>query len=269
MPLIAIVVILLFVHPWSDEKPAEPRAGTDGTLFSDTGEADPEPLWGSIDCVEPTRVSGEGFRRFTIIDGDDFEGERCELGENQRDGPTALFHEGERRITSLSVRLPDTLPLDGDHFQVVMQMKQAQPSDNGVGTPVLALEAWDHRWRLRQSDATGFSSDARELWSTPAEARVWTRFALDVTYSQDPDQGSVMVSADLDHDGDFSGAGERSEALRTYTLKTETADGDDGLLAGEPVPSHLRIGLYHDPTYECPPPSGCQVEVDDVQVVQP
>lgn len=260
-------------------------------LFTDTSaDSDPRGLWGAVDCAADTRlrvVPGggdpspqttgasqpeDGFRRFTVLDGDDVEGERCELGLNDHDeGPTVLFYEGERRVTFLSVRLPADFPLTDDVFQVVMQMKQTQPADNGGGTPVLALEAWDGDWQLRQSDSTGETSDASELWSAPIQTDTWTRFAFDVTYSQDPARGSVKVYADLNGDGDFGDPEEQSEAFRTYTLKVET-DGDgsgDGLDEGDPIPSHLRVGLYHNESYPCPAPNGCRVDLDNVQVIAP
>jgi hypothetical protein len=259
-------------------------------LISDTAaEEDPVPLWGELSCVEEVRhqrISRGGdsqpqatgapqgdsaFRRMRVVDGDDYFGERCELGYNDRsEGPTVFYDEGERRVTFLSVRLPKkALPLDGDVFQVVMQMKQTQPADNGDGTPVLALEAFDNDWILRQSDSSGPSSDAHELWAAPAKPGVWTRFALDVTYSQDPTRGRIRIYADLNGDGDFDDAREQSKVKTTFTLKEETEDGEDDLAAGESIPSHLRVGLYHDPAYPCPAPDGCYVDLDNVQVIGP
>ncbi len=54
------------------------------------------------------------------------------------------------------------------------------------------------------------------------------------------------------------------------TLKRETTGGtDDGIAPGESIPSHLRVGIYHNPAIACPPPSGCSTQVDNVQVVRP
>lgn len=256
-------------------------AGPDGsavnrTLFEDHGSGDAVSIYGSIDCASDERVTtaggagARGFRRVRVLEGDDFAGERCELGRNDhRDGPTALYREGKRRLTGASIRLPHDFPLDTDHWQVVLQMKQSQPSANGGGTPVIELDAYADRWRLRQGDSAGPSDDARELWSAPAALGVWTRFAFDVTYSSDPRRGRIRVSADLNGDGDFGDPGERSRAIRTYTLKRETAGpGQDGIAAGASIPSHLRIGLYHDPVIECPA-RGCTVDVDDVTITAP
>jgi hypothetical protein len=250
-------------------------SGDDGLPFSDPGESeDVTEIWGEYACAKESRlavepeggVDGGAYRRFTVIDGDDADGERCEVGRNDHtDGPTAVYGAGNRRITTFAVRLPENLPLDTDRFQVVMQMKQTQPSANGDGTPVLSLEARDGRWILFQSTSAGPSSDTRELWSAPAEAGVWTTFEIDATYSTKPDVGSVRIRADLDADGEFD---EDSGEISTYTLKRETEGGGegDGIEPGEPIPSHLRLGLYHDPKVPCPPPDGCSVEIDGVEI---
>jgi hypothetical protein len=262
--------------------------GCNPSLDDTASSADPTSTWGKIDCetssrhrhltgdgdTHPTPLGGpqgdDAYRRMTAIDGDDVWGERCELGLNaHQSGPTALYREGQRWVTFISLRLPGSFPLDTTTWQVVMQMKQTQPSANGGGTPVLSLEARAGRWRLMQSTSSGASSDTRELWSAPAQQGVWTQFAFDVVYSQDPSVGSIKVYADLNGDADAQDTGEQSPATRTYTLKRETEGGSstDGIAPGESIPSHLRTGIYHNPSIACPPPNGCSVDVDNVQVV--
>jgi hypothetical protein len=256
-------------------------------LFVDTAaSADPEPIWGAIDCEHADRqervnedgdphvtatgaVQGdESYRRLQVRDGDDFFGERCELGRNDhRHGPTALYREGDRRATFASYRLPEGYPLASERWQVVMQIKQSYPSDNSGGTPVLELEAKRDRWRLLQSNKPGRSSASRELWSAPAERGIWTRFAFDVLYSKKKGKGLIRAFADLNSDGDAADEHERSPKIETFTLKRETGgSNDDGLKPGETIPSHLRVGIYHDPAIDCGE-STCAVEVDNVQVV--
>ncbi|MDX6651771.1 MAG: hypothetical protein QOG09_93 [Solirubrobacterales bacterium] len=256
------------------------------TVASDTAAGqDAVGFWGSVECVDPTRyqwttsggdshvdASGAGqgnnaFRRMTVQDGDNFYGERCELGRNDnRTSPVAFYREGQRRATFLSLRLPQNFPLDANSWQVVMQMKQAQPANNGGGTPVIELDAYDGAWHLLQSDSAGASSDSHEIWSAPATKLSWTRFAFDVNYSQDPSKGSITVYADLNGDGDTADSGERSATIHTYTLKRETVSGSSsGLQAGDSIPSHLRTGIYHNPAIPCP--GGCSVDVDNVQVL--
>jgi Polysaccharide lyase len=259
-------------------------------VFSDTGVApDPTPLWGKVDCQNQSRAQqistggdthltamgapqgDSAFRRLSVIDGDDVWGERCELGEDYRpEGPTVLYRQGKHRITALSVRLPSTFPLNVYTWQVVMQMKQTFPAANSSGTPVLELDAYNGRWVLRQSLSRGPVSDSRELWSVPAQANLWTRFAFDVRYSDQRNGGYIRVAVDLNGDGDFADAGELSKGFHTYTLKVETPGGDgDGIKPGSAIPSHLRAGIYHDPAIPCRAPTGCQVDIDNVQVIRP
>jgi hypothetical protein len=253
-------------------------------IASDTGAApDPEPFWGALQCADPARYAhvmvggdphrtasgraqgNDAYRRLTLRDGDEFYGERCELGEDDwRHGPTAFYAQGAHLLTYVSERLPDNFPLYTHTWQTVMQMKQAQPSDNGGGAPIIEMEARDGRWWI--------VDDWHGLWSFPAVRNRWTRFAWDVYYSQIPGKGSIQVSADLNDDGDFEDPGERSPVFHLRTLKTEIdgPNGDgDGIAPGEPIPSHLRAGLYHNPAIRCPAPRGCSVEVDNVQVLAP
>jgi hypothetical protein len=51
------------------------------------------------------------------------------------------------------------------------------------------------------------------------------------------------------------------------TLRAETAGtGYSDYEVGESIPDHLRAGIYQNPNYSCP--SGCSVDVDNVQVVK-
>jgi hypothetical protein len=281
-------------EPEGSNAPKLDATGPSGEIvFEDTGaREDPKELWGSIDCDtddDPPAESGpiqvdtdgdpspkadgseqgdEAFRIVRVQDGDDYFGERCELGLNDhRTGPTTLYRDGEHWLTYFSFRLPPSFPIDTEDWQGVMQMKQTQPADNGRGTPVLSLGAYDGSWILFHS-GPGYTEEDRELWSAPAQPGVWTRFRFDVVYSADPDKGRIAVSADLDGDGQTGEPGETSPTFTTNTLKVETeGHSDDGFLPGEALPSHLRIGLYHNPVIPCP--SGCHLDVDNVQVARP
>jgi len=256
---------------------------------SDTGaEPNPRGFWGNIECENDGRhqligsggdpnptITGEAqgndsFRRLTVFDGDDFWGERCELGsETRKNTPTAVYREGTHWITEISARLPQAFPYDEDTWQVVLQMKQAAPAANSSGTPVLSLDAYDGQWHLRQSLSAREASDSRELWSGPITGDTWTRFSFDVHYSRNPSRGSVAISADLNGDGDFADSGESSGQMRTYTLKVELPGGGrDGIKPGQSIPSHLHSGLYHDEDLSCPPPTGCYMDLDNVQLLR-
>jgi polysaccharide lyase-like protein len=246
-------------------------------VFEDTGSGSASSVWGSIDCATASRVqtlsggdpsltasatpqASGSFRQMSVFDGDDFWGERCELGLNDhRRGPTAVYREGQRRLTFFSERLPDSYPLNMTSWQSVMQMKQAQPSAAGGGAPMLELNARGGQWLL--------VNEWSSLWSVPAQKGVWTRFAFDVRYSQDPAVGSVQVYVDLNGDGDTLDAQEQSPTFHVATLRRETDGGSstDGIAPGQSIPSHLRMGTYHDPAIPCP--NGCSIDVDNVQVV--
>jgi hypothetical protein len=270
-------------------------------LSKDVGlSPDPEERWGKIDCESDSRVSevasggdphptatgdlqtDSAYRRLTVFDGDDVSGERCELGRNEHrygsdggDGTFQLYREGQRRITYVSFRLPEGFHADHTSFQDVLQMKQSQPSDNGSCPPVLSLQVRTGEWWLQHANSPGpcGESESETLWKAPAKAGVWVRMALDVTYSRHSDEGKVKLYLDRNGDGDSLDSDEQSPTFTTHTLKYETPDSDgddtDGLTAGESIPSHLRVGLYHDSSYDCPAPSGCSVNVDNVQVVRP
>lgn len=267
-----------------------PRAPVGAILFNDdAGEEDPEKVWGSVDCDlddTPPEESGpshhesggdpsprgddsdqgdDAFRGVRIHDGDDYFGERCELGRNDsQEGPTALYRDGDRLITYASFRLPPTFPIDTTEWQGVLQIKQAQPADNAGGTPVLSLGAYRGRWILFHS-GPGLTEEDQELWSAPAQTGVWARFAIDTELSADPAKGRVMVRADLDGDGIFETT---SPTFKTNTLKLEIGDDpSDRFEAGDTLPAHLRVGLYHNPVIPCP--SGCDLEMDNIQIVRP
>lgn len=256
-------------------------------LLSDDGSAaDPLPIWGRINCTAPERhrqvsrggepsgnlaadlLGGTPFRRLTVFDGDDNSGERCELGLNDRyTGPTVLYRERQQRITRLSLRLPRDFPLEAKAWQTVVQMKQTQPSDGGGSSPVIELSAYDGRWHL--SVSTGRRQDDWTRWTAPAQRGEWVRFTFDVLYSKHPRVGYVRLLADLNGDGDTADARERTGPHFGTTLKKELRERPpaDGMRRGASIPSHLRIGVYHDPAIPCP--SGCSIDVDNVEVLGP
>jgi Polysaccharide lyase len=293
---VAIAVAALVVSaigvasaPASDGAGAASGRGHPRLLASDTGaNPNPVPFWGAVECESASRhalvpVGGDphptatgqpqnntSYHRMTVLDGDDFYGARCELGLDNRAGPTAFYREGRRRTTAISLRLPQGFPLKSPAWKVVMQMKQANPAANTSGSPMLELEAFQGRWKLIGSRKRGLTSDSRELWSAPAQTGVWTRFNFKIRYSRSPRKGWIKVAVDLNGDGDSLDPGERRHKIRTFTLKTEVRGGrPDGVRPGASIPSHLRTGLYQDPAIPCPPPAGCSVDVDNVQVLAP
>lgn len=231
-------------------------------------DPDPTGLWGGILAVSPSRhqwipsggPNGGPFRRMTTLDGDLFHGnsERAELGNSDYTPDSRgrletfyLYRAGTRRVTSFWMRLPSNFPIDTDDWQVVMQMKETDPATNVEGTPVISLQATDGEWLLKQSSSAGPSHDTRVLWMTPARVGIWTHIVVDATYSSDPSKGLFQITI----------GGVRSPVLHTYDLKYETNPPGPGLHAGEPIPDHLRLGIYHDPALP-----GTSVDIARVQI---
>jgi hypothetical protein len=229
---------------------------------------DPTPLWGGILAVSSNRQQwfasggpdGGPFRRLTVLDGDLFHGdsERAELGNSDyiRDSHGRLqtfylYREGTRRVTSYWMRLPPNFPINTEDWQVVMQMKETDPATNVEGTPVIALQATQGQWELKQSSSSGPSHDTRVLWRAPARVGIWTHVVVDATYSSDPSKGLFQITI----------GGARSPVLHTYNLKKEISPPGPGLHVGESIPSHLRLGIYHDPALP-----GTSVDIARVQV---
>ena len=198
----------------------------------------------------------------SVLDGDIvYGGERCELGLNDQDGPTALYREGQRRITFASIRLPPQLtdpePRVADRSADEADAAVRQP----VSSPIFELQARAGRWFV--------VSDWSDVWSTRARQKVWTRFAFDITYSQDPGVGSIKVYVDLNGDGDADDRKEQSRRTSRATLRREVGGGSGPIGVGGSIPSHLRVGIYQNESHPCPGPQGCAVDVDNVQVVAP
>lgn len=230
-------------------------------------DPDPIPLWGDIDAVSPTRhqwfaaggPDGGPFRRMTALDGDLYHGnsERAELGDSDylfEDGKSDTFYlyrAGMRRVTSYWMRLPSNFPMNSNQWQVVMQMKQTDPATNADGTPVISLQAIQGQWILKQSTSAGPAEDTRVLWRTPATVGVWTHITVDATYSTDPAAGRFAMTI----------GGASSPVLRTYDLKYEVSPPGPELRAGDPIPSHLRLGIYHEPSMP-----GTSVDIAQVQI---
>ena len=256
----------------------------------DTGvAANPEAgLWGQIGAASPSRhehvTSGgdpypratggaqgnSAFRRLTVQDGDDFFGARAELGRNTTTpyyteatgtstaGTFAVYREGERRITFWSQRYGTGFTATASNWQTVMQMKQQQPyAANGPvdSAPALEVQLYGGRVRLH--------SFWSSVWTTTAPVLgQWVRYAVDVTYSQDPAKGRVQMFVDANADGDFLDAGEVSPVLTMRTLAYVTSSGSSPIAPGGSLPSHLRLGIYHHSSY-----GTTTVDLDNVQVV--
>ncbi len=278
--LLAVTILLLsgstgVAKQGCDLRPLRMSATGCRIVNSDSSaRLNPAHLWGRADCAAQDRVkrrvasrgpgrrvTGNGrYRQLTVIDGDNIYGERCELGLNDWQQSTfAKFRQGERRVTFASIRLPKNFPLQQRMWQTVLQMKQTEPSQSENTGPVLEVQAYNGRLRLIHS--------WRQRWSTRIVKKRWIQIELVVRYSQSRRGGSVRMYVDRNGDGDAHDKHERSPRLHVSTLMRELpGETIAGLPAGASIPSHLRVGLYHDPRYSCPAPKGCSIQVDNVRV---
>lgn len=294
-----------------ENSPFDPSPGTSPVR---PGSRVANPASGGDDHLlsDGTVAANTAWRSLSLFDGDDYYGHRCELGRNfsgaarpenqpgQSKGTFATYRPGTRRITFFSLRLPERFPATAEPWQLVMQMRQSNPSDyqdaNPEAGPVFSLEArqpiWSDRpiWMFDWS-RPGVANDNRFIWTAPARTGRWVRFAIDITFSQSKKRGRVVFYADLNGDGDARDPGEMSRPgdrgagnisdhpKRGATLPREPVDpggdaGDrDGVPAGGGVPLHLRLGLYNDSSISCPrnvtQNSGpdCSLGIDNVEVV--
>jgi hypothetical protein len=89
------------------------------------------------------------------------------------------------------------------------------------------------------------------MWTTPAKVGGWTHIVVDATYSSDPSKGLFQITI----------GGIASPVVQMYNLKKEISPAGAGLHVGDSIPSHLRLGIYHDTAM-----SGTHVDIADVQV---
>jgi hypothetical protein len=219
-----------------------------------------------------TSQSNASYRSLTVVSGDSFYGQRCELGRSewrygentgsQTSGAFALYREGERKITFFSQRYGVGFNPGVNTWQSVFQQKQAMPYVLEGSTPGVAIEIqiYGNKLHLANFWSTKWTAAAPKLGT-------WIRYALDVTYSGRASVGKLRLYVDVNGDGDWLDAGEISPVISAQTLATQATAGY-GMNAGASIPGHLRMGIYHNPTISCPAPSGCRVDVDNVQIVK-
>jgi hypothetical protein len=236
--------------------------------------------------------SQHAYRELHIEPGDNVSGQRCELGRNEwRTDPYwvnppftfHLYEPNQREITFFSYRIPPNFPAGGS-WQVVMQMKHTNPNNYtasgnpGVDAgPPVGLQLRDGQFIFTVVDDV-LADDAVE-YPMPVSGGVqpgrWYRFAIDVTYSNDESIGRAQAFADLDGDGNASAPYEHTNVIPAPTLREEYANSPDPWFSvGDPIPSHLRLGLYNqipDPAHGKPGIDcgtlTCRIDIDNVQVV--
>jgi hypothetical protein len=225
-------------------------------------DPDPANLWGSTvgDLADPSRQvlkssggpDGGPYRQLTVKDGDSmgFSGERAELGNNNRSAGLAspsnhsgtfwLGQSGKSEVIRYSLRLPSTFPSSGSAFQNVTQLKHTCPcSDASSDQPELTLQVRSNQFRLYGNLGT-----AQLLWSTPVIKGSWVPIEWQVTWSKSSSIGKVQLKV----------GSAQSPVFTRQTLAYLKS-------SGTPMPSHLRVGCYHDASYP-----GTSIDIGPVTV---
>lgn len=253
------------------------------TVHADPMNGDQYLEWGSLQAVSASRItlattgadprpSGNGapsptsYRKLSLNDGDNFYGERVEIGRNERRygitgdlGTFMLYQPGQRYQTYFSLRLPTDFPITNTNWQIVMQMKQAQPYTNdGNSIPILAMQANNGTFQM-------LGRNSVQLWKAPATLGRWIRFHLDITYSKNPSIGRVRVQID-DRAGatDFVpqyDSGDIATQTLTYAVGAQSGSGWS-LADGQEIPSHLRLGAYRNSVIT----GSTHIDISNVQV---
>jgi hypothetical protein len=252
----------------------DPSAGADARVFHMTdGGGDWRPTGPITDPREPQ--GNTNWRKVLVEDGDDSAGERCEFGYNSFDygdegvgdlppgEPTttfALYREGEHHLTVWSVFLPEDFPLDVDNWQVIGQQKQTGGSNVAAlgGVPVVSVEARQgfevHEGRVI------LMHNAGPVWETPITLGIWTRIQIEGYYHPDPDRGWMRMTVDSTPDEGSDPVIVEGPVIHEATLLREIEGDLTAVPVGTGAPSHLRMGIYHDPLLP-----GTWVGVDNVQ----
>lgn len=227
---------------------------------------DPEykNLWGYSDVQDDSRVGhftsggpNDGpFRRCTVVDGDNPRGygERCELTYNNIcDGlaspdnwyaPFWIYFPDTHAITEWDCRLPNDFPINAASWQVLAQMKQGAPGDVGLG-PQIGLQA------LRGQLVADVHEDPASQDGVPfahfdVPLDEWFHVRWDVFYSNDPAKASLQLTI---NDQASPTIRPRDGTLRTQQTEQSCGEGSRNpytLHPGDPEPSVLRLGIYHD-----------------------
>jgi hypothetical protein len=222
---------------------------------SDPGtDPNPENLWGDIQCQADPRYrhhvtggpNGGPWRQMTVLDGDDFYGERCELGANtrryglssetDRQGTFYLFEKGDRRIIDWYFQLMPGFPVTTQN-STIFQLKHTCPCDTITSNPEVQLMPKLPNLYLRvPSNDTDTSEWDR--WSTPVKTGVWYHATFKIAFHTTEAAGRMRLTID-----DVDGV---ADARSSPTLSLSTINRDDGV----PSPNHLRMGHYRNPVID-------------------
>ena len=234
--LLAAAAALVCVGAVAASGKKRKHRGGGGVLIASDTAANPNPdsFWGRNYCANDSRVqqitsggdthptatgapAGQlGLPPFDRLRGDNSFGERCELGWEICNSPTAFYRRGKHRITEISIRLPSKFPLSAFTWQAVTQMKSARPYNNTTGTPVLELDAYGGAGVSGRACRVS-ARDSRSSGPLRRRPNFWTRFMFNIRYSTAEKRGDIRVGVDLNGDGDFADPGELQSKAFTPT----------------------------------------------------
>jgi hypothetical protein len=226
-------------------------SATAAVVRSDPGiDPNPENLWGNVECQGDSRYDhhvtggpdGGPWRQMTVLDGDNFYGERCELGRNTKRygrssatdhrGTFYLFRNGDRRIIDWYFKLMPGFPVTTQN-STIFQLKHTCPCDSITAKPAVQLMP-----KLPNLDLRVPSNDTNpslwDRWSTPVQTGVWYHATFDITFHTTEAVGRVQLTID-----DVDGV---ADARSSPTLSLSTINRDDGMRS----PDHLRMGHYRN-----------------------
>jgi hypothetical protein len=231
---------------------ASPQAPAGAVILAedDCTNPDPIPLWRSLDAADPSRhvwlpsggPTGGPYRSLTVKDGDNFYGERCELGHNLLGDTFHESKEGDHNIVEEWFRLPTGFPLVMTNWQTISQQKEIENY-----TAPIAPEGVAHEKQVR-----GGKLFIRKFWvdlepkGIPITTGIWYCSAVEMLHSADPAKGFLRHTLN----------GVQGAIYKGQTLAVETA-------TGRAIPNHVRRGIYHDPAV----PS-CSIDIGPTRVIQ-
>jgi hypothetical protein len=213
-------------------------------------DPNPENLWGDIQCQVDSRYEHHAaggpddgpWRQMTVLDGDDFYGERCELARNTkrygRSSPTDhrgtfyLFRNGKRRIIDWYFQLMPGFPVTTQN-STILQLKHTCPCDSITSNPEVQLMPKLPKLHLRVP-SKDTNPSLWDRWSTRVQTGVWYHATFDITFHTTEANGRVQLTID-----DVDGV---ADARSSPTLSLATINRDDG----RPSPAHLRMGHYRN-----------------------
>jgi hypothetical protein len=196
----------------------------------------PDLTSGRIERTKDHVAQGRFAYAITTSPGDDCDGERVELGQDNpgRKGFTEqrLFRSGDERWISFQVFLAPNFDVNVDAWRVIAQLHQP---GGELGPPPLALQVEDGDFVLYRGDSNEESDGTLPMWNAPARTGRWVKFTLHVKFSAEPEDGFVELFGNP-AGGDVVTLLEKTP---TYTMKRDAT--------GTPLPLHARIGIYRNP----------------------